>query len=449
MTRVVIAKLLKQLELSWNVQQRSNLPSDAWDVDQGDCHVERPGKQSSTSGLLARTRVVFAKLLKQLELSWNVQQRSNLPSNAWDVDQGDCHVESGSKSNLTFGLLAKTRLAITILFVFTIISPSLFAQNGGFAGAANRIGYNARTMAMSNAMTATTSEGSFAYYNPAHAALFLETKQTDLTVGVLQFDRIFQSSGVHLQLPPTAGISFSLMRTGVKDIDGRTQSGYPTDLFDASEYQLNTSFGIRLSDKVNAGIGLKFSLANYHEQLDNPLSVGIDLGLLYKATEEINVGFAVKDLFANYSWNSRELYNLEQARNVVNEFPKRIVWGLAWQGDKVTVSGDFEVQMYKSETTNREVFVSEGHPLVITNTEIISTSTTQFRLGSSWKAHERLTLRGGWQLPDATNSDSWGMSGGFSIHLPFDIFSPSIDYAFVMEPYRISNMHIFSLRLNL
>ncbi|MEX0857616.1 MAG: hypothetical protein WD016_05680, partial [Balneolaceae bacterium] len=76
MTRVVIAKLLKQLELSWNVQQRSNLPSDAWDVDQGDCHVERPGKQSSTSGLLARTRVVFAKLLKQLELSWNVQQRS-------------------------------------------------------------------------------------------------------------------------------------------------------------------------------------------------------------------------------------------------------------------------------------------------------------------------------------------------------------------------------------
>ncbi|MEX0720660.1 MAG: hypothetical protein WD059_08340 [Balneolaceae bacterium] len=340
-------------------------------------------------------------------------------------------------------------LPVLLFLILCLETPSLFAQSGGFAGAANRIGYNARTMAMSNAMMATTSEGSYAYYNPAHAAMYTESRQADLTVGALQFDRIFQSSGVTLQLPPTAGITFSLMRAGVKDIDGRTQSGYPTDLFDASEYQLNTSFGIRLSDKMNAGIGLKFSLANYHEQLDNPLSVGIDLGLLYKAGEQFNIGFAVKDMFANYSWNSQELYNLEQARNVVNNFPTRIAWGLAWQTDKLTVSGDFEVQVQSSETTNREIIVSEGRPVTITGTEEISTSTTQFRIGSSWRAHERFTLRGGWQLPDVANSDSWGLSSGFSIHLPFDVFSPSIDYAFVVEPYRISNMHVFSLRLNL
>lgn len=362
------------------------------------------------------------------------------------LNSRDIFVDIDFKQYSKFRLLAKTSIFILAII---LLPPSLFAQTGGFAGTANRIGYTARTMAMSNAMTATTSEGSYAYYNPAHAAMFNADKQTDLTVGALQFDRIFQSSGVTFQLPPTAGISFSLMRTGIKDIDGRTQSGYPTDLFDASEYQLNTGFGIRLSDNMNAGIGLKFSLANYHEQLENPLSVGIDLGLLYNAGEYLNVGFTVKDLFASYSWNSQELYNLDQARNVVNEFPARIIWGLAWQAENFTISSDVELQVFKSEVTHREVFISEGTPITITSTEIISTSTAQFRLGSSWKAHERFTLRGGWQLPDATDSNSWGLSSGFSIHLPFDVFSPSIDYAFVVEPYRISNMHLFSLRLNL
>lgn len=345
--------------------------------------------------------------------------------------------------------------SIQILFVqFVVIlmlglPVELFAQNGGFAGASTRIGFSARGMAMSNAMTATTSEGAFSYYNPAHSALEIGDRQTDFTVGALQFDRVFQSTGIKFQLPPTAGISFHLLRTGVNDFDGRTQSGYHTENFDISEYQLASSFGIRLSDRMNGGIGLKFGLANYHEDLDNPISLGVDLGLLYEVTSSINFAASVKDLFANYSWNSQRLYNLDQSRNVVNEFPTRIIFGLAWQSQNLTVSGDFEIQAYNSEISKEEIFIENGFPTVISSTELINTSSTQLRIGTSWRAHERVTLRGGWNLPETTEFDSWGLSSGFSIHLPFDVFSPSIDYAFVMEPYRISNMHVFSIRLHL
>ncbi|MCP9292782.1 OmpP1/FadL family transporter [Gracilimonas sediminicola] len=335
------------------------------------------------------------------------------------------------------------------LLLFGLISPSLLAQNGGFAGASYRIGYSARGMAMSNAMSAVTSEGAFAYYNPAQAALALDTRQTDLTVGALKFDRVFQSSGIHLKLPPSAGISFNVMRAGVKDIDGRTVSGYPTGLFTVNEYQLTSNFGIRLSEKFNAGVGLKFSMADYHSELDNAFTVGVDLGALYNAGEYLNIGFSVKDLFANYSWNAQNLYNLDQARDVVNNFPTRIILGLAYQRKLFTVSADFELQSYSSETETTEFFIDNGVPSTITTSETINTSSSQVRLGGSWKAHERFTLRAGWNLPEATNMDSWALSSGFSIHLPFDVFSPSIDYAFVMEPYRISNMHVFSLRLNL
>ncbi len=343
----------------------------------------------------------------------------------------------------------KIVLGLSLLTVLGLVPIDLFAQNGGFAGASTRIGYSARGMAMSNAMSAVTSEGSFAYYNPAQASFLIETRQTDLTVGALKFDRVFQTSGIQLQLPPTAGLAFSIMRTGVKDIDGRTQSGYPTELFDISEYQFASNFGIRLSDKFNAGIGLKFGLANYHEDLNNAVSVGIDFGALYQAGSHLNIAFSVKDLFANYSWNAEDLYNLDQSRNVVNNFPTRLIFGLAYQADQFTLSGDFEIQAYTSETQTREVFISEGTPTTIVNSDLINTSSTLLRLGGSWKAHERFTLRAGYQLPELTQTESWGISGGFSIHLPFDVFSPSIDYAFVMEPYRISNMHVFSLRLNL
>lgn len=343
----------------------------------------------------------------------------------------------------------KNRYSFILLLVAGLISPDLLAQNGGFAGASTRLGYSARGMAMSNAMSAVTSEGAFSYYNPAQSALLTLNRQTDLSVGALHFDRVFQSSGVQLQLPPTAGLSFYILRTGVKDIDGRTQSGYHTELFNTSEYQLSSSFGIRLSEKMNAGIGLKFSMADYHSELKNSVSVGIDFGLLYHAGQHFNMAFSVKDLFANYSWNSQDLYNLDQSRNVVNQFPARVVFGLAYQKQKFTLSSDFEIQVYNSETETQEVFISEGRPTLITNTNIIKTSSTQIRLGGSWRVHERFSLRGGWQLPEFTQMESWALSSGFSIHLPFDIFSPSIDYAFVMESYRISNMHVFSLRLNL
>lgn len=340
-------------------------------------------------------------------------------------------------------------LFLAAMLSFGFHPAEVAAQNGGFAGASTRLGYSARGLALGNAMSAVTSEGAFSYYNPAQAALERGAQQTDFTVGLLSFDRVLQSAGAQFALPPTAGLSFTLLRTGVNDIDGRTLSGYPTGTFDASEYQLASNFGIRLSEKFNAGIGLKFNLADYHQELSNAVAVGVDLGFLYEISPRLNVAGSVRDLFANYSWNSQDLYDLEQGKNVINNFPTRIIFGLAWQEEQFTLSGDFEIQTYTSEVTQTEVFVDNGMLTEIISSETINTSSTQFRLGASWKAHERFTLRGGWNLPETTNFDSWGLSSGFSIHLPFDVFSPSIDYAFVIEPYRISNMHVFSLRLNL
>ncbi|MFY0683543.1 MAG: hypothetical protein JXR20_03260 [Balneola sp.] len=341
----------------------------------------------------------------------------------------------------------KRLYAILVLIYFAV--SNLYAQSGGFAGAPQRLGYGATALGMGNAMTAVTSQGSFAHYNPAHSALLLSYTPIDLSVSSLSYDRVHQTVGGFLQLPPSAGITINLLRSGISDIDARTQSGYPNGSFDISEYQLFTAFGIRMSNKLNAGAGFKINYANYHDDLDAETSVGIDIGFLYKITSEINFGLAIQDLFAEYRWNSSDLYDLPESRNVINKFPTRFKFGLAYQKEAFTISGDYEIQALSSEVENNEIFITNGSLNTITTVSEIKTNVQQFRLGGAWQAHERITLRAGYSVPDLTNTNSWGASGGFSLYLPFDQLSPSIGYAFVMEPNRVSNMHVFSLSFKL
>lgn len=311
------------------------------------------------------------------------------------------------------------------------------------------MGYSARGMAMGNAMSAVTSQGVYSYYNPALAALEADQKQTDLSIASMSYDRFLQTAGVHFQLPPSAGLSVAIIHTGIRDIDGRSVSGYPTRMFDAADYQLRGDFGIRFNKRLYGGIGIKFSLADYHPELENATSFGIDLGMLLNTESPFNFAFTLKDLFAGYNWNSQGLYSLDQAQNTLNEFPARLTFGTAYQKEEWTVSADYEYLISKTDITKNEIVLIDGFPSSQLITEDVTSTLSQLRIGASYNLHQRFTLRCGWGLPTFEKTDSWNVSTGFSIHLPFDYLQPSIDYAFIKEPYRISNMHVFSLRLNL
>lgn len=340
-------------------------------------------------------------------------------------------------------------LIILTSITLSIVSTEISAQNGGFAGASTRLGLNPKTMAMSNAMTASTSQGIYGYYNPALAALYSDNTQLDISIASLKYDRVYQTLGASFKIPPNAGLSINLIRTGVNNIDGRSLSGYPTEQFNTSEYQLLAAFGIQLSEKLNAGLGFKVNYADLNDDLPTSLSVGIDIGFLYKISPNLNAGFAVQDIFSEYSWESSELYGTDQARKVINKFPTRIKWGLSYHNTLFTASVDYEIQAYTSDVRETENFVESGKVTIIESISTLNTNSQQLRVGGAWNAHERFTLRTGYQLPDLADSKSWGASAGFSVYLPFDKYSPSIDYAFVIEPNQISNMHVFSLSLKL
>jgi hypothetical protein len=335
------------------------------------------------------------------------------------------------------------------LFILLFTPIILHAQDGGFAGGAFHMGYSAKGMAMGNSMSAVTSQGIYSFYNPALAASKTDFRQTDLSIASLEFDRYLQTAGVHFQLPPSAGISIMIIHSGIQDIDGRSISGYPTGRFDAADLQLRADFGIRLSEIVYGGIGLKFSLADYHPELNKATSFGIDLGMLLKTKSDLNFAFTIKDLFAGYKWNSQSLYGQDQAQNTLDEFPIRLTLGSSYEASKWTVSAEYEYVISKTDYITDQIILIEGKPTYEAITEEVTSTLSQLRIGTSIVLHERFSILGGWGLPSFENADSWNLSAGFSIHLPFDYLQPTIDYAFVKEPYRISNIHMFTLRLKI
>lgn len=314
-------------------------------------------------------------------------------------------------------------LAVILLLLVSV--NRAFAQHGGAAGSFSRIGFGPRGMAMGNALTAVTDEGIYGYYNPALAAYAPTGNQIDVSTAAMTFDRSFNTAGGSFQLPPTGGISLSIVNANVNNIDGRSIDGYDTGTLATHDYMLAAALAQQIGN-LSAGIGLKYYIADYHSDLSSAKTLGLDIGMLYKISPKLNAGLTVQDLLASYNWNSSTLYR-DNSSGRLDHFPRRIRLGLSYE-----------------ITSSLLVSMEGGHSIYEHQ------SVNNLRVGSAWKMHRLITLRAGWQIDELRSiKNNNHFSAGFSLHLPFDFLTPSIDYAFVEEPNNISYMHVFGFQLNL
>ncbi|WP_138429496.1 PorV/PorQ family protein [Fodinibius saliphilus] len=316
--------------------------------------------------------------------------------------------------------------SLLLFLIVTTCTTAVQAQHGGRAGAFSRLGFGPRGMAMGNAFTATTQEGIYSYYNPAVVAHAGTGNQIDLSTAAMSFDRSLHTISSTFRLPPSAGASISIINANVNDIDGRNADGYHTNMLSTHEYQLTATAGLSLRNNLSVGLGVKYYLSDLHNAVDNATTVGLDIGLLYKISNQLQLGATVQDLIAAYSWNSSNFYG-DNLSSQNDPFPTQIKLGIFYNPmDKFHISLDGGQQIHEEGTI------------------------TNINLGMAYGLHERVTLRAGWQI-DAISAikKTNHASAGFSIHLPFDFMNPSIDYAFVQESNKIAYMHIFGIQLNL
>ncbi len=341
------------------------------------------------------------------------------------------------------------RTALWVVIIAWIPVQDTLAQSGGFSAAYTRMGFGARGMAMGNAMGTVTQEGVFSHYNPALAA-FATGNQIDLGTALMSFDRSLHSLNVTFPLPPSAGLNIGLLNANVYDIDGRTSSGYHTEMLSTHEFQLFAAFGISLSPRVHLGISAKLHYASFFDDIDNATGAGFDIGLIAEPVRNWRIGLAVQDLISSYTWNTNPLYGTLGGRSRSDPIPVRFRFSSSYALPDLglIVSSEYEVQRQESEIIERVHAGGVVPPRNTSRLDDVTTSSQLFRIGAAWHAHERLTVRGGWEIMDLDYvAETHKLSAGFSVHLPYDAMRPSIDYAFVREPMGIAGMHVLTLRL--
>jgi hypothetical protein len=332
-----------------------------------------------------------------------------------------------------------------LLLLLQLSLPVAEARQAGRAAVFTEIGHGARGMGFANAMTATISEGSYSFYNPAHTGFFRDpahpTIQADFSTAIMAFDRHLHAASVRFPLPPSAGIGFSIIKAGVHGIDGRSPSGYHTGYLSTSEYLMSGSFALQVTRRLTAGVSINYFLADLHPDVPKSNTIGLNAGILYQITSSLTAGMSLHNLLASYRTDSSGLYGTDSPGRS-EQIPNKWVSGLSYQPvSRITLSIDMEMQW-------AEYFRSSDSDGSRLSYQQLSEKYYNVKGGGSYRLHERFTFRGGfsWEMQSEYTDVTIQPAVGFSLHLPFDSLSPSVDYAFVQEPSGISSIHNFSLQ---
>lgn len=285
-------------------------------------------------------------------------------------------------------------------------------------GAPFRMGFGARGMAMGNAMTSIIQGDIQAYYNPALVP-FQSTPTGVAAYGVLSLDRRLNFLSYTQSLKPNAGLSLSIINSGVSDIDGRDRDGNHTDMLSTSENSFMFSFGLRPVPKFSFGVTIKVFYYNLFENMKST-TASFDLGTLYLLNDEITLAAVIQDINAKYKWDSSPLYGIN-GNSSIERFPLRKRIGISWSPVQYSgiVSGEFE----------------------------LIGSASFFRLGTEFKIYEGVNIRGGIDEIALNTNIPAKPSLGIALQRKISNWTPTFHYTYVFEPYSPSGIHILSFSL--
>lgn len=295
-----------------------------------------------------------------------------------------------------------------------------FCQLAGTPGTFARMGFGARGMGMGNAMTAVKIGDNSGYYNPAVVAL-LNANSASISYGILSLDRTLNSIYYSQPIDTNAGIALGILNAGVSNIDGRDNDGAKTKTYSVSENQFSLSFALRIR-KLTVGLSTKVYYYSLFEKLSST-AVGFDVGLVYPLTSKLTIAVVAKDLNAKYRWETSDLYG-QYGNSTIDKFPTRNTAGISYKFDDF--GGLFSAEI---EESNK--------------------STTIYRTGAEISPIDEVTLRAGIDGWGSQKPDQIHPTFGFTIRTGYSNWKPSLNYAYILEPYGYFAIHVISLSIKL
>lgn len=317
-------------------------------------------------------------------------------------------------------------------------------QNVG-AGAFSRIGFDARGIAMGNALVASPSEDVSPYYNPA--LLPSATRQRiSGSAAALQHDRQLQTLEFTTPLGPTAGVSLGLIHGGVSDIDGRNDDGVSTETLSTDEFAFSLAFGNRFAERFSGGVRLTLYQSDIVPDTDPVRGIGVDLGVSFRVSSRLKLAAAVNDLLAKFEFDTSSL----DGRSRTDRFPVRVRVGGSYQlmNGRLRLLGELESRFVGRDRRVVEgVIPTSGGPRQQTQTETFQLQSFRGRLGASYRPFDVLSLRAGVDRVGVDAVEGLRPSGGFGLRHQIGELDVRVGYAVALEPNVRTAMHLGTVEI--
>lgn len=327
-------------------------------------------------------------------------------------------------------MMKKFLIIISIILNGAVFAQSGFTEISGMPGAFSRMGFGARGMGMGNAVSAVTTGNLVSYYNPALAVFqkgnsfsaSYSVMSLDRSLNFLNFTKRFDFGKKENGEPKSsAGLSLGIINQGVSNIDGRDKHGLATGDLTTSENQFFLGFANKFSKKLSIGIALKLYYNKLYEEV-TATTVGIDVGVLYQASDALTFSGVVQDINSKYKWDTGKIYG-DQGSIIDEKFPLLMKLGSAYNFSSLNLIASVEY-------------------------EHSNAGTDFIRFGGEYEIYKNLFLRTGVDRFNINDSEYPARpSAGFSYFYNLDNWIVGIDYAFVAEPYSASSNHIVGLNI--
>ncbi len=301
------------------------------------------------------------------------------------------------------------------------------------AGAFSRLGFDARGIALGNALVGTASGNVSPYYNPALLPT-ADGQRVSGSVALLAFDRQLQSLEFTTPLGPSAGVGLGLIHAGVSNIDGRDASGDRTETLSTDEFALSLAFGNRFGERLSVGVSFTLYQSDVLPDADPVRGFGLELGLAYQVSSQVKLGARVTDLLAKYEWDTSSV----NGQSRTDRFPVRILVGGSYTllNGRVELLGELESRFQaRDRTVPARVIPTSGGPRQETRTEDALLHGLRGRIGASYRPIDILSLRVGADRVGVAGVDGLRPSAGFGLRQQVGELDVRLGYAAALEPY--------------
>lgn len=299
------------------------------------------------------------------------------------------------------------RKILCALLLALAFASRLFAgeREGGRPGAFLRLGVGSRALGMGGAFVAIADDATASYWNPAGLA-FLAEPQLAGMYSALSLDRQYYFAGLAYPLGKVAGLSVSGINFGIKNFDGRDQTGAPTGAFSNNEQAVFFSCGLRPFAPL--ALGGSFKLLRHMLADRSAFGTGYDLGVRLVPASFFALGARLQNLETRRKWDTPE-----QTQEFFSPIARAGV--LLKPAASVSLSADYEV------------FSENG------KWQSAALQTGAWHVGAEIFIEQSLGLRAGW--------NDGALALGASMIAPLNHSAFEVDYSFANDPLDHSASH--------